>query len=106
MGGMVEILVEWWADRGLDPALTHHRPPRDPAVRVLETAAVLPTAILIIKNWNSFVPVQLPTISSLLSFSNFSKIIYRKSQMTAMMVELESTLSLELTLKARQSDFV
>jgi hypothetical protein len=45
MGGMVEILVEWWADRGLDPALTHHRPPRDPAVRVLEAAAVLPTAV-------------------------------------------------------------
>ncbi len=44
MGGLVRILVEWWADRGLDPALTHHRPPRDPAVRVLETAAALPTA--------------------------------------------------------------
>jgi len=44
MGGLVRILVEWWADRGLDPALTHHRPPRDPAVRVLEAAAALPTA--------------------------------------------------------------
>jgi hypothetical protein len=39
MGGVVEILVEWWADRGLDPALTHHRPPRDPAVRALSVIA-------------------------------------------------------------------
>lgn len=39
MGGLVDLLVLWWADRGLDPALTHHRPPRDPAARALERAA-------------------------------------------------------------------
>jgi hypothetical protein len=43
MGGLVEILVEWWADRGLDPALTHHLEPRDPAARALEAASALPT---------------------------------------------------------------
>ena len=43
MGGLVQILVEWWADRGLDPTLTHHDPPRDPAVGALRIAAQLPT---------------------------------------------------------------
>jgi hypothetical protein len=38
VGGLVDVLVLWWADRGLDPALTHHRPPRDPAARALERA--------------------------------------------------------------------
>jgi hypothetical protein len=38
MGGLVDVLVLWWADRGLDPALTHHRPPRDPAARALARA--------------------------------------------------------------------
>jgi len=40
MGGLVLILVHWWADRGLDPALTQHRPPRDPAAPVLQQAAL------------------------------------------------------------------
>ena len=39
MGGLVELLVLWWADRGLDPALTHHRPARDPAARALHRAS-------------------------------------------------------------------
>jgi hypothetical protein len=38
MGGLVERLVLWWADRGLDPGLTHHRPPRDPAAASLARA--------------------------------------------------------------------
>lgn len=43
MGGLVEILVLWWADRGLDPALTHHRPPRDPAASALAAGTARPT---------------------------------------------------------------
>lgn len=38
MGGLVEMLVLWWADRGLDPALTHRQPPRDPAAAALDRA--------------------------------------------------------------------
>jgi hypothetical protein len=42
MGGLVNILVLWWADRGLDPRLTHRSRPRDPAARALAAADRLP----------------------------------------------------------------
>ena len=45
MGGLVGVLVLWWADRGLDPVLTHHQEPRDPAARALEVASALPTEV-------------------------------------------------------------
>lgn len=42
MGGLVEIVVDWWADRGVDPTLTHQRPPRDPAAAALIAAQTPP----------------------------------------------------------------
>lgn len=42
MGGLVLVLLEWWADRGLDPGLTHYETPRDPAAK--EFARAVPPA--------------------------------------------------------------